>query len=345
MRTKWSCFAAAVRQTCGVRHAFSASRLVAGDEIRVIAPSRSLAIIPAAIREIADARFAAAEFRLSFGEHVDEDDRFGSASVEHRVADIHAAFSDPDIKAILTAIGGYNSNQLLPYLDWDLIEANPKVFCGYSDITALSCAIHARTGLVTYSGPHYSTFGMRDHFEQTQRWFDAAIRSHQPVVVEAARTWTDDCWYLDQDARTYRPNDGHWVLGEGRAEGRLIGGNLCTLNLLHGTEFMPDLREAIVFVEDDSESSIVTFDRDLTSLTQQCGFDQVRGLLIGRFQLTVEMTAEILSDVLKSKRELARMPIIANVDFGHTDPMLTIPIGGTATIEARDGTTSLVLSD
>jgi hypothetical protein len=106
---------------------------------------------------------------------------------------------------------------------------------GYSDIAAFSCAIHARTGLVTYSGPHYSTFGTRDHFEQTQRWFDAAVRSQPPVAVEVARTWTDDCWYLDQDARHYRPNDGHWVLAEGRAEGRLVGGNLSTLNLLHGT--------------------------------------------------------------------------------------------------------------
>lgn len=108
---------------------------------------------------------------------------------------------------------------------------------------------------------------------------------------------------------------------------------------------MPDLRDAIVFVEDDSESSIVAFDRDLTSLLQQPGFDQVRALLIGRFQLHIEMTMEILCDVIQSKRELDGVPVIANVDFGHTDPMLTIPIGGTGTVEARDGTTTLVLCD
>ncbi len=105
--------------------------------------------------------------RLSFGEHVDEDDEFRSGSIASRVADLHAAFADPEVAAILTAIGGFNSNELLPHLNWELIAANPTVLCGYSDITALSNAIFARTGLVGYSGPHWSSFGMREHVEPT----------------------------------------------------------------------------------------------------------------------------------------------------------------------------------
>ncbi len=320
-------------------------RLRPGDELRVIAPSLSLPMISPANRALATARLEDLGLRVTFGEHVLEQDDFGSTSIEHRLADLHAAFADPGVAAILTVIGGANSNQLLPYLDWDLIAANPKVFCGYSDITALSCAITARTGLVTYSGPHYSTFAMRDHFEQTLAWFRSALWPDEPLVVSPAASWTDDRWFDDQDDRLVRPNEGHWTIAAGHAEGRLVGGNLCTLSLLQGTGSLPDLRGAIVFVEDDAESGTYDFDRDLTSLTQQPGFDRVRGLLIGRFQAAFGMTRATLEAIVRSKRELVGMPVVANVDFGHTDPMLTIPVGGTAVVEAAaDGEARLTLA-
>ena len=142
------------------------------------------------IREVASERFAELGFNLSFGRHVEETNEFVSTSIEHRVADLHEAFCDTAVKAVLTVIGGHNANQLLPYADWEMIEANPKIFCGYSDITALSCAIHAKTGLVTYSGPHYSTLGMQEHFGQTLNWFTAAVTSDEPVVVGPAETWS-----------------------------------------------------------------------------------------------------------------------------------------------------------
>ena len=90
----------------------------------------------------------------------------------------------------------------------------------------------------------------------------------------------------------------------------------------------------MVFIEDDRESSIVTFDRDLTSLTQQPGFRSVRALLIGRFEPHLNMDRETLAAIVRSKRELGGIPVIANVDFGHTDPLLTIPVGGHATVDA-----------
>lgn len=81
-----------------------------------------------------------------------------SSSIRSRVADIHEAFNDSSVKAILTVIGGFNSNQLLPYLDYDLISENPKILCGFSDITALATAIYTQTELITYSGAHFSSF-------------------------------------------------------------------------------------------------------------------------------------------------------------------------------------------
>jgi muramoyltetrapeptide carboxypeptidase LdcA involved in peptidoglycan recycling len=140
-------------------------KLRPGSSVRVIAPSRSLAIISAETRDEADGKLTALGLRVSFGEHVSECDDFASSSVASRLADLHAAFADPEVDAILTVIGGFNSNQLLAGIDYELIAAHPKVLCGFSDITALSNAIYARTGLVGYSGPHYSSFGMKHHFD------------------------------------------------------------------------------------------------------------------------------------------------------------------------------------
>ncbi len=319
------------------------ARLQAGDEVRVIAPSRSMSIIGSETRTIAKRRFDALGLSLSFGRHVESCDDFMSSSIDERIEDLHDAFEDPNVKAILTVIGGYNANQLLPFIDWDLIRANPKIFCGYSDITALSCSIWAKTGLVTYSGPHYSTFGMLKHTDQTLSWFTQALMATQSQTVEPALTWTDDEWYLDQQSRKIEDSDGYWVVNEGAGEGTLVGGNLCTLNLLHGTEYMPSLDGAVVFIEDDLESKPYTFDRDLTSLTQQTGFDGVRGLLIGRFQRSVEMSTSKLAAIVSRNPNLAGIPVLANVDFGHTDPLLTLPVGGSVSMSAGLGSSLIMI--
>src|SRR5680860_1772809 len=132
-------------------------KLKKGDKVRVIAPSRSMAIISQETRDIAKNRFEELGLELSFGKHIDEIDDFVSSSIESRIEDLHDAFCDSRVKAIFTVIGGFNCNQLLQYIDWDLIKNNPKIFCGFSDITALNNAIYAKTGLVSYSGPHYLT--------------------------------------------------------------------------------------------------------------------------------------------------------------------------------------------
>ena len=272
--------------------------------------------------EIIDARFAAMGLRLTFGDHVDERDDFDSSPVASRVADLHAAFADPDVAGILTVIGGFNSNQLLPHLDWDLIAANPKIFCGYSDITALQNAILARTGMVTYSGPHWSSFGMRDYFEQTQSWFTQALFGSGSFDLHPAPAWTDDLWFLDQDNRREHRGDGWWPLAPGAAAGRIIGGNLCTLNLLQGTEYMPSLDGALLMIEDD----------DLTSLLQRPGAAGIQGVVIGRFQQASRVSRHLLEQIIARQDRLAGLPVLGNVDFGHTSPLATFPIGGQANL-------------
>ena len=308
--------------------------------VRVIAPARSRALVSEHDHgAIIDTRFAELGLRLSFGGHVDERDSFDSSSVNARVDDLHEAFADPYVTAILTVIGGFNSNELLPHLDWELIGANPKVFCGFSDITALQNAIFARTGLVTYSGPHWSSFGMRDHFDETLRWFTSAVMDTVPIELYPSTSWTDDLWFLDQDDREVLANEGWWEIQPGEASGRIVGGNLCTLNLLQGTPFMPRLAGALLLIEDDCESTPAHFARDLTSLLQVPDATGVQGIVVGRFQRTSAMTRDLLEHIVRNQPVLAGVPALANADFGHTSPMVTFPIGGRASMRVGEMST------
>ncbi|MEV0617450.1 S66 peptidase family protein [Nonomuraea sp. NPDC050404] len=320
-------------------------KLKRGDVVRVVAPAMSRAMVTEHDHTaVIDARFAELGLTLSYGRHVDERDAFDSSAIASRVADLHEAFADPSVAAILTVIGGFNGNELLPYLDWELIRANPKIFCGYSDITALQNAILARSGLVTYSGPHWSSFGMRDHFERTLRWFTDVTFGAEPVELAAAEVWTDDLWFLDQDKREPNDNDGWWPLRPGSARGRIVGGNLATLGLLRGTAFMPSLDGAILLLEDDYESHPATFSRNLTSLLQLPDAAGVRGLAIGRFQKATGMTRDLLDHIVGVQPSLAGVPVLGNIDIGHTNPFATIPIGGQAELTvAGDGRARLTL--
>jgi muramoyltetrapeptide carboxypeptidase LdcA involved in peptidoglycan recycling len=312
-------------------------KLREGDEIRIVSPATSLAVVSVEVRKIAVANLEKMNFKITFSKNSEECDLFSSASVASRIEDMHAAFLDPNVKGILTTLGGYNSNQLLRYLDYDLIAANPKILCGYSDVTALANAIHAKTGLVTYSGPHFSTLGMRKGLEYTIAMFKRSLLEEGPFAIVPAKEWSDDPWYRDQENRKFEQSDGYVVVNEGTCEGKTVGGNLCTLNLLQGTEYMPSLAQSILLIEDDFESQPLTFDRDLQSLIHQPEFSEVRGVMIGRFQRGSHMSLEQLERIVRAKRELVDMPVIINADFGHTTPQFTFPIGGKGKLVAEKG--------
>jgi muramoyltetrapeptide carboxypeptidase len=218
------------------------------------------------------------------------------------------------------------------------------VFCGFSDITALNNSILAKTGLITYSGLHYSTFGMEAYFDYCLEYFKKCVMSNEPIDIKPSDVWTDDLWFLDQTNRKAFTNEGWLIINEGQAHGSICGGNLCTLNLLQGTEYMPSLEGAVLFLEDDEESLPHHFDRDLISLIQQPNFSGVKAIVIGRFQLASKMSNELLVQMIKTKKELNSIPVIANVDFGHTNTIITYPIGGEVELVASQTTSNIVIS-
>lgn len=304
-------------------------KLSLGDEVRIIAPSRSLALISEEVRKIANRRFAGLGLKLSFGKHVEEKDDFVSSSIESRLEDLHDSFADKNVKAVITVIGGFNSNQLLKYINWDLIKNNPKIFCGFSDITVLNNAIFTKTGLVSYSGPHYSTFGQELYFDYTLEYFKKCLFTSVTVEVAPSEKWSDDPWYINQKERNLVENSGYLIINEGQASGTILGANLCTLNLLQGTEYFPSLESSVLFLEDDETATPFLFDRDLQSLIHLPNFKNVKGIVLGRFQKKSKISDELLIKIIKTKKELDSIPVLANVDFGHADPKITFPVGGT----------------
>lgn len=320
-------------------------KLRPGDLVRVTAPATSLAIVSEENQKIADERLAALGLRISFGAHIGERNVFDSSSLDSRLADLHTAFADPEVRLILAVIGGYSSNQLLRHIDWELIRRNPKVLCGFSDITVLGNAIFAKTGVVTYSGPAYANFAEREYVDFTLDMFRRCLFGDQPIDVQPSAVWTDDKWYRDQTDRHPIPNPGYQAIHEGEAEGTIIGGNLCSLNLLQGTEYMPPLADSILFLEESELSSLREFDRNLQSLLHLPEAGGIRGIVIGRFQRASGATPELIRQLIEAKPELAGIPVVAGADLGHTQSMITFPIGGRARLVACGAEVQLTITE
>ena len=264
-------------------------------------------------------------------------DEFSSSSVASRIADIHEAFSDASVDGILTVIGGYNSNQLLKHLDYDLLAKNPKILCGFSDVTALGNAIMAKSKFITYTGPHFSSWAIKYGFDYSIEYFKKCCMSNEPYELIASDVWSDDPWFVNQEDRDFLKNEGYWIINPGIGQGRSVGSHTRCLSALQGTEFWPGLNNSILLLEEDFETNPQLFDRLLQSFIHLPDFKGVKGILVGRFQRNSEMTRELLTKIISTKPEIANIPVIANVNFGHTLPLATLPIGGELKIMADAG--------
>ncbi len=249
---------------------------------------------------------------------------------EKRAADINAMFADPEVRAIFAVRGGWGSARLLPYLDWRLISANPKLVIGFSDITALHMAIAARAQFTTIHGPNGgSAWGKAsvDHFRALA--FDGAT----PTLVNpeggedrlAQRRW-----------RTQPLGKG------GKARGRLLGGNLTVLTALAGTPWLPDFRGAILFLEDVDEAEY-RIDRMLTQLGQAGVLGGLAGAVFGQCTNCVGSSSGnyggfTLGDVLRHHLGRLGIPAYQGAWFGHITDQFSLPVGAWAEIDADAGT-------
>lgn len=253
---------------------------------------------------------------------------------EARAADLNAMYADDAVKAVFAARGGWGSARILPFLDFDLISANPKLLIGFSDITALHLAFAARAGFPTIHGPNAgSAWGRLSWDSFRELAFDGRLAEYRnPVATEdrlVQREWR---------TQTIRP---------GKAAGRLLGGNLTVLAALMGTPYLPSFDGAILFLEDVDEAEY-RIDRMLTQLTLSGVLRRVAGVVFGQCT-NCRATGPsyggfTVSQVLRQHFEPLGVPAYQGALFGHMDDQFSLPVGAMAEIDAAEATIRLLES-
>ncbi len=273
------------------------------------------------------------KLRVKMGRNVGKRAGYFGNPVSGRLDDFHAMFRDTEVRAVFCVRGGYGTAQLLDRIDYDLVRRNPKIFLGYSDITALHLAINKLARLVTFHGPvALSRFSL-----YTQNSFRQSLFQTAPIV-ELTNPAENDLLRPAHTLRAVRP---------GAASGRLIGGNLTLVSTTLGTPYEIDTRDAILFLEDVDEEPY-RIDRMLTHLRLAGKFKNVRGIIFGEckdcrasdYKPSLSNPYS-LGEVLDNAFGELKVPVLSGLAIGHTDDQLTLPLGVAATLDADKGTLTL----
>ena len=254
-------------------------------------------------------------------------------SVQERVSTLDVFLSDPDVRAIWSYGGGDIANQVLPELDYKKIKKTKKLFLGMSDNTSILNAIHSKTSLVTYYAPNFGGLAKAKGSTFTRRHLESAVFGDTDYNLGSSSQWHEKDY--SKKATTYHShkNSGWWLIQEAIGEGKMVGGEISTMLLLHGTSFAPDYKNTVVCLE-QYRGDLAGFDRMLEAILQQKNADKLQALVIGRFQSEADINKKDLSTIISRKPQLKGVPVIANVDFGHTEPFITLPIGGNCLVRA-----------
>jgi muramoyltetrapeptide carboxypeptidase len=232
---------------------------------------------------------------------------------EERIKDLHDMFSDKNVKAVICTRGGYGAPRLVDKIDYKIIAKNPKIFVGYSDITALQMAILQKTGLITFAGPMLAVDLYNSVSPFTEEMFWALLTSNKKF------------------GRINLPgNEKIFPVVKGIAKGRLIGGNLATFLSLAGTSYLPDIKNKILLLEEIGEAPY-RVDRMLNQLRLMGIFKKISGLILGAFTDCNESdpekktftTGEVLADYV----DKLNIPVVYNFRHGHIDDKVTVPFG------------------
>ncbi|MEO6038208.1 MAG: LD-carboxypeptidase [Saprospiraceae bacterium] len=309
-------------------HRHKPARLHLGATVGLIAPGSP---IPEARYVQALENMGTLGFKVKEGRNTRASRGYLAGTDEQRLADLHAAFADPEVNAVWCLRGGYGCLRLLPQLDYDLIRRNPKPFIGYSDITALHLAIHGRTGLVCFHGP-----------VAVSEFPDDTVRHLRSVLLEPTPDYTIAVPAAEEilPGEEFRP----FVINPGQAQGTLTGGNLSLLAAMAGTPYLPTFKHKIVFIEDIGEQPY-RIDRMLYQLAQATDLAQAAGIALGVFtDCNPKGDSPSLSLVETLTEFFARwkMPVTYGLPFGHIAHQATLPYGVQVELDATKGTLRLL---
>lgn len=286
-------------------------RLRRGDIIGVVAPSNP--VIDENIEEVKKAKEIVENdgFKVLFSKNLFLNTNQYTATAKEKAEDINDMFRNKDVKMIWCAKGGNNSNSVFEYLDFELIKQNPKIICGYSDITSLTNIIHEKTGLVTFSATNFKTIAT-----------DETDYSYKEVINR----------FVNCSLEFGKEKSGYKTIREGIVEGELVGGNLSLTTQLVSGKYKINFKDKILFIEElGFESSPVLVSNNLYYMKQNGVFDKIKGLWIGNYEH--ESNIELEKIVLDVIGDDYNFPIIKSNNFGHIETKTVIPIGTKARID------------
>lgn len=280
-----------------------------GDTIAVITPGSH--VPQDKMKEVVQ-RIKALGYKVQLGKYTDQLYGYTAGRDHERIADIHWAFSDPNIDAVWCGRGGYGCTRLLPYIDYKLLSRHPKPLIGYSDITALHNAFYHKMGWLGFHGPVGTTKHTdftKNHLNILQNW-DHVIPWQNEIPTE--------------------------VIISGKAKGKLIGGNLSVLAAMAGTDYLPSAEGHIVMLEDIGEDPY-RIDRMLTQLVQAMQLRKAKGIILGQFKDCDKQskTSLTLGETINNHFAKLKVPVVYNFPFGHIDDMVTLPFGAEVELDTN----------
>lgn len=272
-------------------------------------------------------------FRIRDGILCGKKDFYRAGSIRERAEEFNQLLYQEDVRVLMASIGGNNTNSILPYVDYEYLKRHPKIIVGYSDTTALLLAIYARTGLITFYGPALaSSFGELPPFvEETYANFAQILcrKKELPFVWKKPAGWTDEFLNWETQSRSKAVYDNEWVsVYPGVCEGRLIGGNLNTMEGFWGTEYMPEIQKGDIILLEDSLKDACTIERSFALLKLAGVFDKAGGIILGKHEKFDDNgSGRKPWEILREVAGKTDIPIVADFDCCHTHPMFTMPIG------------------
>jgi muramoyltetrapeptide carboxypeptidase LdcA involved in peptidoglycan recycling len=319
-----------------------------GDKIGIISPSSPItAMCPNRFKR-AKEYLVSKGYIIVEGNLTGKNDKYRSGSIVERTLELNTFIQDKEIKCIMSTIGGMNSNSILPYIDYTSFVGNPKIIIGYSDFTAILLGIYAKTGISTFYGPALvATFGeLSPYNEMSYGYFESMFNKKLefPQILKMPEIWTEERIDWETQDRSKKENKNKWLtIRSGIARGRLIGGNLNTMQGIFGTQYMPEIRDGDILLIEDSLKKANEIERSFSLLKCAGVFDRIGGLILGKHELfddqgTNRKPFEILLEIIGENE----YPILAEFDCCHTHPMFTVPIGAEIEMDATEQKVSII---
>lgn len=323
-------------------------KLKVGDSIGIFSPSSPITYSCPIRFERAKKYLQDKGFNIIEGNLTGKHDFYRSGTIKERAEELNELIRNPDIKCIISTIGGMNSNSILPYIDYEAFKRNPKAIVGYSDVTAILLAIYSQTGINTYYGPALvASFGEFPPFvDYTYKYFkDILVDNIKfPYSFDIPEFWTDEYIAWNTQDREKEKKSNTWItVCEGITRGRVIGGNLNTIEGIWGSKYMPEIKEGDILFIEDSLKDIATIERSFSLLKINGVFDKISGIILGKHELFDDLKTgrkpyEVLLEVLGENK----IPFIADFDCCHTHPMFTLPIGCEIELNATEKKISII---